>query len=1259
MTKTQKKTNMKQLFAFLVLVLAFFQTKAQNAFLQQPQYRGAFAPSPVSPWTSGWVNWDPQNTVYPAANVIIDAATDTIKTNTTWTSNNVYLLKGVVYVKDGATLTIQPGTIIRGSELVANSSLVVTRGSKLIAEGNASRPIVFTSNKAAGTRQRGNWGGLIILGKATNNITASATGSVSTGTAGLMQIEGLATTAINRHGAGDALAPSADDNDSSGVLKFVRVEFPGYVFNPNNEINGITFGSVGRKTVVDYIQVSYSDDDAYEWFGGTMNISHAVAFATRDDDFDTDFGYNGSQQFGLIVRDPDMADASRSNAFESDNEASGNTRNPAFTPKTNPQVSNFTVIGPWRYGKTSINSNHFAATEYKRNTELDIANSVMIGWQIGFGFQDSISLARFRDSTVRIRHNILAGTNNSSSTSVGRDTLVLTPQNGSKVAYDSSFDANTRRFRYVYRNFYYPLESGATNLQRLTEDTSFFTIMKNERIDTRGGILVDPMASSFTTADYRPIASTSLALSNYDYSTGASDFTISSVNRLCTTTVGDVGDIATSNASATGATYSVTAVTGASTYVWSVPDGFTITGGQGTRSITVTIARGKSGKVSVVPGALCTTGGNYTYGNVSILEVQSCDGVVAPTAPSATINHLNLCHLIGQSGTGRDSVAIINASRPVGAVTWVWGLPTGVRESVGNLTGTVSTVAPTISLEFTNTFVANSTINLRAVNACGDTSAARVIVLKATAPAKGLIKTYNGTIDITPTVNVCSLFSDPSALESSAVQYSIRRDSLLVTDTAYTWTVSNSNMIIVGSANDSLVSVKFGKDFLSGVLTITKESGCGSSSTALTIKKLVPAKPGLIITKRNGSTPTPFLNVCDVVGQTDSVRYELARTPLYATSLNWSLADSTHMEVVHGGGTNTSNNFISVKYRNTFTSTTLGTIQVSSQNSCGISATTSFKVKATPPAFPPLTTINGATSSGSLCGSTNIVLTTSAIATDSTVNDYIWFLPTGITPNASSTATLVGNVVGGAQYSTASNSIAIDWGNVKAAKITVAGRSNCGTGKAIGVTLSAVPAQPGVISECRVAVPTSGTEYDLSISAVTGAGGSTPYIWKVPAGMTIVSGQYTTTLRVRVSGTAPASTAVVTVSADNDCGTSLTRSLAYSVISQAISCAAPGAAINNLTATDDVTSKPSAQIKVMPNPNKGQFTLTLNSSNLVDKANIQIVDGFGRVIYNKNVNNNNGFISTTISDVNFASGSYTVLCTIGSEVSSSRIIVQK
>ncbi len=126
-----------------MLMFASMMVNAQDL----TTYRGAFAPAPTTQWTDEWTNWDPQNASYPATNVTV---TGTITTNTTWTSNNTYLLSGVVYVDSLVTLTIEPGTIIRGN--TGNSSLLVERGGKLIAEGTPCRPIVFTTNAAAGSR---------------------------------------------------------------------------------------------------------------------------------------------------------------------------------------------------------------------------------------------------------------------------------------------------------------------------------------------------------------------------------------------------------------------------------------------------------------------------------------------------------------------------------------------------------------------------------------------------------------------------------------------------------------------------------------------------------------------------------------------------------------------------------------------------------------------------------------------------------------------------------------------------------------------------------------------------------------------------------------------------------------------------------------------------------------------------------------------------------------------------------------------------
>ncbi len=284
-----------------------------------------------------------------------------------------YLLKGWVYVADGATLTIEPGTVIKGDKQT-KAALIVERGGKLIAKGTQNAPIVFTSEEAPGERRPGDWGGVILCGKAKHN-------------AGEAQIEGGPRT---KHGG-------SDDNDNSGVLQYVRIEFAGYPFKKDQEINGLTLGSVGAGTTIDHIQVSYSNDDSYEWFGGKVNCKYLIAYKGWDDDFDTDNGFSGTVQYGLSVRDSRIADTSQSNGFESDNDASGSTA----TPTTSALFSNITFVGPkgtdanFQNTKDYINGGGMdpkngaamglfqSAMQIRRGSHLQCVNSVAYGWPIG------------------------------------------------------------------------------------------------------------------------------------------------------------------------------------------------------------------------------------------------------------------------------------------------------------------------------------------------------------------------------------------------------------------------------------------------------------------------------------------------------------------------------------------------------------------------------------------------------------------------------------------------------------------------------------------------------------------------------------------------------------------------------------------------------------------------------------------------------------------------------------------------------------
>ncbi len=325
-----------------------------------------------------------------------------INADTLLRKQNTYILKGLVYMVGNKTMTIEAGTVIKGSFTGADvGALIITRGSKIVAAGTATEPIVFTS--ASPNPQSGDWGGIVILGKAPIN-------SSFYGTAGLLQIEGGIDNANGDGlaGSGDAVAPTAIANDNSGVLSFVRIEYAGYAFQPDKEINSLTMAGVGSGTTIDHIQVAYAKDDAFEWFGGNVNAKYLIAFKTQDDDFDTDNGYSGKVQFGLVMRDSLIADISTSEAFESDNNASGT----AATPKTTAIFSNITAIGPRATLANTGSSLFRGAAHIRRNTGISIFNSIIMGWPRGIELDATTGLSvalNVEDSTIRFRNNTLAG----------------------------------------------------------------------------------------------------------------------------------------------------------------------------------------------------------------------------------------------------------------------------------------------------------------------------------------------------------------------------------------------------------------------------------------------------------------------------------------------------------------------------------------------------------------------------------------------------------------------------------------------------------------------------------------------------------------------------------------------------------------------------------------------------------------------------------------------------------------------------------
>ncbi|WP_426790857.1 hypothetical protein [Sphingobacterium sp. WOUb80] len=314
--------------------------------------------------------------------------TGEITANTTWTSDKIYLLKGFVFVSNGATLTIEPGTIIKGDK-ATKGTLTVTRGSKINATGTVDKPIVFTSGLAAGARSQGDWGGVILLGKA----------PVNQGTD--VMIEGGLAAPSGKDAKNYIYYGGSDAADNSGVMKYVRIEYAGIAYSVDNEINGLTMGGVGNGTTLEYIQVYRSGDDAFEWFGGTVNAKHLLAVGTWDDDFDTDFGYSGNVQFALAQRVPTVADQSGSNGFESDNNATGTDQ----TPKTSAVFSNVTILGPIQKAGGSFNANFQHGAQIRRNSSISILNSVISGFPLAGLYVDDTKVVTANSTS----NNFLSG----------------------------------------------------------------------------------------------------------------------------------------------------------------------------------------------------------------------------------------------------------------------------------------------------------------------------------------------------------------------------------------------------------------------------------------------------------------------------------------------------------------------------------------------------------------------------------------------------------------------------------------------------------------------------------------------------------------------------------------------------------------------------------------------------------------------------------------------------------------------------------
>jgi hypothetical protein len=315
----------------------------------------------------------------------IEVAAD-ITASTTWTKDKVYRLKGFIHVQNGATLTIEAGTRIEGDYNTLGASLFIMRGARIEANGTADEPIVFTSSRAPGQREAGDWGGLILIGNGVINRASP------------VNLEGTGTDASNPL---INYAGGTDNTDNSGTLRYVRVEFAGFAPQENAELNTFTFAAVGSGTTLEYLQSLNGLDDAFEFFGGAVDARYLVSYNSGDDHFDMSEGYVGRIQFAIAYQTRTVIPrqgapgniSSDPQGIENDGCAGANcTNGENSTPLNIPMVANATLIGP---PATVTNSSGNIGMMLRRGTGGYYVNSVVARWsRAGISLRDQTTLNR-------------------------------------------------------------------------------------------------------------------------------------------------------------------------------------------------------------------------------------------------------------------------------------------------------------------------------------------------------------------------------------------------------------------------------------------------------------------------------------------------------------------------------------------------------------------------------------------------------------------------------------------------------------------------------------------------------------------------------------------------------------------------------------------------------------------------------------------------------------------------------------------------
>jgi len=630
-----------------------------------------------------------------------------ITTNTTWTKNNIYSLTGgFVYVTSNAILTIEPGTLIKGNA----STLVITRGAKIIAEGKQTEPIVFTSFQPAGVRAPGDWGGIILCGKAPINDPAGSR---------------LAEGGID---AVKGLYGGTDPNDNSGILKYVRIEYAGIAYLPNNETNGLTMGGVGLGTTIDYVQVSHGGDDSFEWFGGTVNCKHLISKAGLDDHFDSDYGYSGKVQFAVALSDSSIADVSGSNGFESDNDAGGSIN----APLTHPIFTNVSFFGPKRTATTTISGNHKRGAHLRRSTALCVYNSFFAGFPTGLKIESDNSANNAKFNSLQYKNNIIAGcpqSLDSAGITIAWGTPYNSmlgwfnyPSNANSILPNSSDIMAVNPYNYLNPNFLLqsgsPAAAGASFTSPNLTDAFFTPTTYRGAFDgtndwTKCWSNFDPQNTAYTTAgiNYLAVNVTTSGPTTFcaggsvtltsDVTSGNVWSTSATTSSINVTTSGNYFVTVTNAAGCVATTSPIAVVVNAlPTPVVSASGATTFCAGGSVTLSTGSFSSYNWSSGATTSSAVISTSGNQT---VTVTDANSCVGTSAIT--SITVNALPSIPTITASGptsfcTGG---SVVLTSSYTGGNTW----------TPGSVTADSITVSSTGSYSVTQTDV----------NACSSTSA--------------------------------------------------------------------------------------------------------------------------------------------------------------------------------------------------------------------------------------------------------------------------------------------------------------------------------------------------------------------------------------------------------------------------------------------------------------------------------------------------------------------------------------------------------